>query len=111
MSLSERKVWFTDANILAYWVLDKGGVLSSLVSEFHLTNEFFEICSTILFLIKDAKTQDSTLLTTAIFNEADYFITKDKRLKKTAKDFIKYNYGLELINTTQALQILQREGL
>lgn len=220
MPSSENKVWFIDANILAYWVLGKGRVLSSLVSKFHLTNEFFEIYSkrynnsinlieeiiilrqerndeffvshlainelfsglkdelrsillfkdgvpisrwrdtgnnpdikpedykaiyeltlksfdslfenqaieyipeqsqedsskyfdiysTILFLIKDAKTQDSTLLTTAIINEADYFVTEDKRLIKSAKDFIKNNYGLELINPTQALQILHKRN-
>lgn len=220
MPSSENKVWFIDANVLAYWVLGKGGVLSSQVSKFHLTNEFFEIYSkryndsinliekiiqlgqekndeffvshlainelfsslkdelrsillfkngvpisrwrdpgnnpdiklddyksiyeltlksfdslfenkaieyipeqsqedspkyfdiysTILFLIKDAKTQDSTLLTTAIINKADYFVTEDKRLKKTAKDFIKDNFGLELINPTQGLQILHKRG-
>jgi hypothetical protein len=71
---------------------------------------YFDIYSSILFLVKEAKTQDSTLLTTAILNEADYFVTKDDVLIKSAKHLIKDNYGLELINPTQALQILHRSA-
>lgn len=67
---------------------------------------YLDIYSSILFLVKEAKTQDSTLLTTAILNKADYFITKDDTLIKSAKNLIKVHYGLELINPTQALQIL-----
>ena len=220
MPSSQNKVWFIDANILAHWVLGKGGVLGFLIDKFRLTNEFFDIYSkryeesinfideliiprgqneksdefyvshlainelfsglkdelrsiilfkngvpiskwrdsrnnpdiasedykaiyeitlksfdilfgkknieyinelsqednpnylsiysSILFLIKDAKTQDSTLLTTAIINEADYFVTKDDVLIKSAKNLIKDTYGLELIKPAHALQILRR---
>lgn len=69
---------------------------------------YLDIYSSILFLVKEAKTQDSTLLTTAILNKADYFITKDDTLIKSAKNLIKIHYGLELINPTQALQILHK---
>jgi hypothetical protein len=217
---SQNKVWFIDANILAHWVLGKGGVLGFLIDNFRLTNEFFDIYSkryeesinfideliisggqneksdefyvshlainelfsglkdelrsiilfkngvpiskwrdsrnnpdissddykaiyeitlksfdilfgkknieyinelsqednpnylsiysSILFLIKDVKTQDSTLLTTAIINEADYFVTKDDVLIKSAKNLIKDTYGLELIKPVHALQILRK---
>lgn len=218
MQSSEKKVWFIDANIIAYWVLGKGDVLKSLVNKFQLTNEFFEIYSkrydnsiklieeiikpgqektaeffishlainelfsglkdelrsillfkegvpisrwgnpinnrdikpedykeiyeltmksfdslfekraieyipeqswvdstkyfdiysTILFLIKDAKPMDSTLLATAILNKADFFVTEDKRLRDTANKFIQNTYNLELINPTQAMQILKK---
>lgn len=220
MPSSQNNVWFIDANILAHWVLGKGGVLGFLIDKFRLTNEFFDIYSkryeesinfiddliisggqneksdefyvshlaindlfsglkdelrsiilfkngvpiskwrdsrnnpdiasddykaiyeitlksfdilfgkknieyinelsqednpnylsiysSILFLIKDVKTQDSTLLTTAIINEADYFVTKDDVLIRSAKNLIKDTYGLELIKPTPALQILRR---
>lgn len=220
MQSSEKKVWFIDANIIAYWVLGKGDVLKSLVSKFQLTNEFFEIYSrrydnsiklieeiikpgqektaeffsshlainelfsglkdelrsillfndgipisrwgnprynpdikpedyeaiykltmksfdslfensaieyipeqswvdsskyfdiysTILFLIKDAKPMDSTLLATAILNKANFFVTEDKRLIDSAKKFIQYNYDLELIDPIQATQKLKKRS-
>lgn len=69
---------------------------------------YFEIYSSVLFLVKEAKTHDSTLLATAILNEADYFVTKDDVLIKSAKHLIKDKYELELINPTQALQILHK---
>ncbi len=219
MPSAQNKVWFIDANILAHWVLGKGGVLGFLIDKFHLANEFSDvyskryedsinfieeliklvdqeksdefyvshlainelfsglkdelrsillfkngvpiskwrdsrnnpditsddykaiyeitlksfdilfgkkaieymdeqsqedspnylnIYSSILFLIKEAKTQDSTLLTTAIFNKADYFVTKDDALIKSGKNLIKDTYGLELIKPAHALQILHK---
>lgn len=72
--------------------------------------DYLNIYSSILFLIKEAKTQDSTILTTAIFNDADYFVTKDETLIKSAKNLIKEKYNLELIKPTQALQILHKRG-
>ncbi len=71
---------------------------------------YFDIYSSILFLVKEAKTQDSTLLTTAILNEADYFVTKDDVLIKSVKNLIKDPYHLELINPAHALQILRRRA-
>ncbi len=47
--------------------------------------EYWSIYAPLLFLTKDAKTQDATLLTTAIINRADYFVTKDEPLMKAAK--------------------------
>lgn len=69
---------------------------------------YFDIYSSILFRVKEAKTHDSTLLTTAILNGADYFVTKDDVLIRSSKHLIKDNYSLELINPTQALQILRK---
>ncbi|MCZ7382770.1 MAG: hypothetical protein O8C64_14525 [Candidatus Methanoperedens sp.] len=69
---------------------------------------YFDIYSSILFLVKEAKTQDSTLLTTAILNRADYFVTKDEVLIKSAKNIIKDGYNLDLIKPAHAVQILHK---
>jgi len=73
-------------------------------------SNYLDIYSSILFLVKEAKTQDSTLLTTAILNGADYFVTKDDALIKSAKNLIKDNYSLDLIKPAYALQILHRKA-
>jgi hypothetical protein len=72
-------------------------------------SNYFEIYSSILFLVKEAKTHDSTLLTTAILNGADYFVTKDDVLIKSGKNLIKDSYNLELISPAHALQILHKK--
>lgn len=71
-------------------------------------SNYWSICSSILFLIKESKTQDATLLTTAILNRADYFVTLDVPLIKTAKQMMYDEYGLQLINPTEGLQIMRK---
>ena len=51
---------------------------------------------------------DSTLLTTAILNKADFFVTEDKRLIDSAKKLIQDDYDLELINTNPVMQKLKK---
>lgn len=68
-----------------------------------------EIYSSILFLIKETKTQDVTLLTTAILNRADYFVTKDERLIKSAKKIINERYGLGIIKPIEAICIIKEK--
>lgn len=99
MPSDQNKVWFIDANILAHWVLGKGDVLSFLINKFHLSNEFFDVYS--------KRYEDSISFVEELINP-NYFVTKDDVLIKSAKHLIKGNYGLELINPTQALQILHR---
>lgn len=70
--------------------------------------EYWSIYAPLLFLTKDAKTQDATLLTTAIINRADYFVTKDEPLIKAAKKKMKADYQMELIKPANALTILKR---
>lgn len=67
---------------------------------------YYEIYSSILFLIRDAKTQDATLLTTAILYGADYFVTQDERLIKSAKKTIKEIHETLLIRPKSAMNIL-----
>lgn len=69
---------------------------------------YWSIFSSILFLIRVSKTQDATLLTTAIINRADYFVTLDTPLIRSAKKRMEVEYGLHLINPTEGLQILQK---
>ncbi|QYZ80055.1 hypothetical protein E2N92_11775 [Methanofollis formosanus] len=68
---------------------------------------YWSILSSILFLIKETKTQDATLLTTAILNRAHYFVTLDTPLIRSAKKSIHSHYSLALVNPTEGLQILR----
>jgi len=70
---------------------------------------YYDVYTSILFLIRDAKTQDSTLLTTAILNGADYFVTKDDRLIGSANKMMKDSYQMELIRPSYAINILKMD--
>jgi len=71
-------------------------------------DQYWSILSSILFLVNNSKTQDSTILTTAILNCADYFITLDSPLIKSAKKMMFDNYKLKLLNPTEGLQELKK---
>jgi hypothetical protein len=72
---------------------------------------YWSICSSILFLIRESKTQDATLLTTAILNRADSFVTLDTPLIRSAKQALQDGYGLHLLNPTEGLQALRGKGV
>jgi len=67
--------------------------------------DYWSIYSSLLFLIREVKTQDATLLTTAILNKCEYFVTLDKPLIISAKKRLYESYGLNLINPTEGLQL------
>ncbi len=71
-------------------------------------SEYWSIYASVLFLTKDAKTQDATLLTTAIINRADYFVTKDEPLIKAVKKKMMTDYQMELIKPVTASTILKK---
>jgi predicted nucleic acid-binding protein len=71
---------------------------------------YWEIYSSIIFLIKESKTQDAILLTTAILNGADYFVTKDEPLIKSAKKMVNKEYKLNIIRPREALHIMRGTG-
>lgn len=71
-------------------------------------DQYWSIVSSILFLIKESKTQDATILTTSILNGADYFITLDKPLISSAKDMLSKKYRLKLLNPTEGFQELKK---
>ncbi len=70
-------------------------------------DNYWSICSSILFLIRESKTQDAMLLTTAILNRADNFVTLDTPLIRSARRVLQDEYGLHLINPTEGLQVLR----
>jgi len=72
--------------------------------------EYWSIYAPLLFLTKDAKTQDATLLTTAIINRADFFVTKDEPLIKAAKKQLLADYQMELIKPSSGLAMLKKKG-
>ena len=71
--------------------------------------EYWSIYAPLLFLTKDAKTQDATLLTTAIINRADYFVTRDEPLIKAAKKTMRDDYQMELIKPSTGLALLKKK--
>lgn len=70
--------------------------------------QYWDVYSSILFFIKESKTQDATILTSSILNGADYFITLDKTLIKSAKNRMSENYNLQILNPIQGLQELKK---
>jgi len=59
--------------------------------------DYLELFSSIIFSMKNSKTFDATLLTTAILSQANYFVTNDTPLIKMAKNKIKGTYGIDVI--------------
>jgi len=53
--------------------------------------------------------EDATLLTTAIINRADYFVTKDEPLIKAAKKKLLSDYTMELVRQSTGLALLKKE--
>lgn len=72
-------------------------------SQLHDNKEYLDVYSSILFLIKQMQTQDAILLTTAIFHRGDYFVTKDKRLLKDARNRMNKHFSLKLVNPRSAI--------
>lgn len=68
--------------------------------------EYWNVYSSLLFLVKESQTQDVIILTTAIFNKGDYFITKDEKLIRSTKKILKDEYDLDIINPKNAIKIL-----
>jgi predicted nucleic acid-binding protein len=67
---------------------------------------YLSIYSEILFSNKYIKTQDTTLLVTAILNGADYFVTSDKRLIEDVSNLTEKEFKLSLITPESASEIL-----
>ena len=71
-------------------------------------DSYLDIFSSLLFLINDLNLQDAMLITTAILQKSDFFITDDQPLRKSAKNIISKEYGLEIVNQTEALIDLKK---
>ena len=71
--------------------------------------KYFEVYSSLTLLNIAMRTQDAILLTTAILEKANYFITKDDSSIGKYKEMIKNQYGLEIVRPKQGLNILKRK--
>ena len=70
-------------------------------------DNFSEIFAWLIFSNKGIETQDAILLTTAILVRAEYFVTKDDKLRREVRDTLKQRYNVELIQPGYALSKLK----
>lgn len=70
--------------------------------------EFLGIYARILFLMKDARTQDSVLLATAVLNGADYFVSRDGKIKRNYKQSILPGSQMHVIEPENGLRLLNK---
>jgi len=63
---------------------------------------FWDVFASLLLKTENTKTQDVMLLTTAIMNEADFFVTRDERLITALKAQLKERYSLEIMKPDTA---------
>ncbi len=66
--------------------------------------DFFEVYSSLIFYNPELTTQDALLLTTAIFEDTDYFVTMDGYLTKLNKA-LRDAYNIRIIRPDKALNI------
>lgn len=90
-------------------LLGEGSIIYLPEGSVESVPEYWSIYAPLLFLTKDAKTQDATLLTTAIINRADYFVTKDEPLIKALKKKMLADYQMELIKPSTGLAMLKKQ--
>jgi predicted nucleic acid-binding protein len=70
-------------------------------------DQYLPIYCEILFLNKHIKTQDTTLLVTAILNKADFFITSDKWLIEDVSKSMLTKFNLSLKSPEEGSEILK----
>jgi len=82
-------------------------VIQLMVEQSPESPNYWDVYSSILFLVKEAKTHDATLLTSAILDKADYFVTLDKSLIKNAKKMLNDEYHIVLVHPKEAMNIFR----
>ena len=71
---------------------------------------YFEVYSPLVFLHPELKTQDAILITTGIFEKANYFVTSDSALISLGKEKeFKQEYSMKVVRPQRASQILIRQ--
>ncbi len=91
---------------LSVWDTLFGGNISIITDYDYETDiDYWDVSSRLLFTIENIKTQDVMLVTSAIMNGADYFVTRDERLiHDLKKEFLKENPDLiEVIKPATAV--------
>lgn len=75
----------------------------------HEEKEYWNVYSSLLFLVKESQTQDAIILTTSIFNKADFFITKDEKLIRSTKKLLKEEYQMDITTPLNAKKCFSLE--
>jgi len=70
------------------------------------TRNYFDFYSSLVFLYPMLRTQDAILVTTALFQKASYFVTKDEDLIDLGKE-LKETYALEVLRPRKAIQLMR----
>jgi predicted nucleic acid-binding protein len=91
----------------AFISLFEDSVIELMVEQSPDNPNYWDVYSSILFMVKEAKTHDATLLTSAILDEADYFVTLDKSLIKNAKKMLNDEYHILLVHPNEAMNIIR----
>ncbi len=71
--------------------------------------DFFPVYSSLLFYNPELTTQDAILLTTAIFEKSNYFVTEDTVIRRLSRR-LEENYGLTVLNSRNALDRYRRHA-
>jgi predicted nucleic acid-binding protein len=82
-------------------------VIQLMVEQSPESPNYWDVYSSILFMVKEAKTHDATLLTSAILDKADYFVTLDKSLIKNAKKMLNDQYNIHLVTPKESMNIFR----
>ncbi len=91
----------------AFIPLFEDSVIELMVEQSPDNPNYWDVYSSILFMVKEAKTHDATLLTSAILDKADYFVTLDKSLIKNAKRLLNDEYHILLVHPKEAMNIFR----
>jgi len=70
--------------------------------------DYLEVYSSLVFLHPELKTQDAILVTTGIFEKANYFVTGDRDLISIGKELVE-QYSMKVVRPRRASQILMRQ--
>lgn len=70
-------------------------------------NRYFDVFVPVLFLPKFVMTMDATLITTAIFYDADYFVTRDRALKEAVNKTLGHRMAMRCVGPTEAERLLR----
>ncbi|MFA4859536.1 hypothetical protein [Methanoregula sp.] len=85
----------------------RDSVIQLMVEQSPESPNYWDVYSSILFMIKEAKTHDATLLTSAILDKADYFVTLDKSLIKNGKKMLNDEYHILLVTPKESMNIFR----
>jgi hypothetical protein len=88
----------------------QGSAIQLMVEQSPESPNYWDVYSSILFLVKEAKTHDATLLTSAILDKADYFVTLDKSLIKNAKKMLEDKYHILLVHPKESMNIFRTKS-